>query len=118
MVYCVGDSPDLRSCLRELEVRRELKVVGVTALANEALAGIQKTRPHLVVVDSVLVEGDAIDVLKGLADFKAPPLIYVFAAADDRTRQAFTSAGATRFFTKSEGLGGFCTSVSLLASSV
>jgi DNA-binding NarL/FixJ family response regulator len=117
-VFLVEDSQNVRDrFLHEFESMNNVAVAGLADAAAEAVAGIQRTQPHLVVLDLNLSQGSGMDVLRALKRWEAPPMVYVVSnVADEVTRTLCLRAGAAGFFDKSTELDEFFRAVSLLAA--
>jgi two-component system, LytTR family, response regulator len=87
-VFVVDDeAPARRKLLRFLAGDAEVRVVGEAASGREAVAGIQRTRPDLLLLDVQIPDFDGFEVVKQLA----PPLprIVFVTAFDQYAIQAF-----------------------------
>jgi two-component system LytT family response regulator len=87
-VFVVDDeAPARRKLLRFLAADSEVEVVGEAANGREAVAGIRRTRPDLLLLDVQMPDFDGFEVVKQLA----PPLprIVFVTAFDEYAIQAF-----------------------------
>ncbi len=105
-VYIVENSKFLRERLTKLVAqRKDVNVVGHAATAQDAIRGILRVKPDVVLLDLRLDEGTGFDVLhhiKGVAD--APLVIVLTNYAYPQYRERFLAAGADYFFDKSTEL--------------
>lgn len=92
---------------------RRLGYEVITAMSRAAgLAAVAEERPHLVISDLRLPDGDGLDVVRaarGIPD--PPPVIVVTGYPSDETRRAATAAGATAFFAKPFAAAGLLAAV-------
>jgi DNA-binding NarL/FixJ family response regulator len=102
-LYYVEDNAEVRRRIdRELSRIEGVEVLGYSEKAVEALREIRRRRPDVVVLDLQLLEGNGADVLKGLRDDDAKPVIFVLTNHSDPViRERSRKAGATHFFDKS-----------------
>ena len=117
-VFLVEDSQTVRDrFLHEFESMDNVSIAGLAGAAMEAVAGIQRTQPHLVVLDLNLSQGSGMDVLRALRKWPSPPMVFVVSnVADEVTRTLCIRAGAAGFFDKSTELDEFFHAVSRLAT--
>ncbi len=116
-VLVVDDEADFLATYERLLRRLGYEVI--TAMSRAAgLAAVAEKRPHLVISDLRLPDGDGLDVVRaarGVPD--PPPVIVVTGYPSDETRRAAIAAGATAFFTKPFAAAGLLAAVqSSLAS--
>jgi DNA-binding NarL/FixJ family response regulator len=107
-VVIVENSEAWRERLAEaLSELPHVRVVGHARGADDALALIGRARPHFVVLDLHLEQGNGLGVLEQLQRFEPRPLVAVltnFPYPQYRTRCA--SLGASYLFAKEEGIDG------------
>ena len=117
-IYLVEDSQAVRErYLREFWSIPNVEVVGVSSAAKEAIAGIARTRPDLVVLDLNLSQGSGMEVLLAARKWSPKPQMWVVSNVDDQTTRVLVSrAGADCFFDKSTELDAFVDAVSQYAS--
>jgi len=102
-VYIVEDSAPIRARLAEmLSLMERVSVVGESANAREAVAGILRVRPDSVLLDLNLMGCTGIDVMRSVRP-KAPEIVFVVLTnhAEAQYRRAATDAGAAYFLDKS-----------------
>ncbi|HEX3099294.1 MAG TPA: response regulator [Usitatibacter sp.] len=102
-VYIVEDSAPIRARLAEmLSGMERVSVVGESANAREAVAGILRVRPDSVLLDLNLMGRTGIDVMRSVHP-KAPEIVFVVLTnhAEAQYRRAATDAGAAYFLDKS-----------------
>ena len=102
-VYIVEDSAPIRARLAEmLSLMERVSVVGESANAREAVAGILRVRPDSVLLDLNLMGCTGIDVMRSVRP-KAPEIVFVVLTnhAEAQYRRAATKAGAAYFLDKS-----------------
>ncbi len=102
-VFIVEDSDLVRerlvTMLSELD---HVQTIGQAGFAVEAIAGIQKSRPDLVLLDISLAKGNGLHVLKAIkSQTPAPRVIMLTNFADDLYRAKCAELGADYFFDKS-----------------
>lgn len=67
LVFLVDDHPAMRQGLKELiDQEADLRVCGEAGDIPSALAGIQKTKPDIAIVDLTLKESNGLDLVKDL----------------------------------------------------
>ena len=104
-VFLVEDAPLLRSRLEAMLVGRGATVVGHAAGAEQAVAAILAARPHAVVLDLHLEEGNGFDVMKALREAAPEIVVYVLTNfPSEPHRRKAQSLGARGFFDKSADL--------------
>ena len=102
-VYIVDDSAAIRSRLVDLLSRIDgVSVVGESASASDAIAGILEVRPHGVLLDLNLMGRAGIEVLRTVHP-QAPDIVFVVLTnhAEPQYRSACAKAGARYFLDKS-----------------
>lgn len=102
-VYIVDDSAAIRSRLVDLLSRIDgVSVVGESASASDAIAGILEIRPHGVLLDLNLMGRAGIEVLRTVHP-QAPDIVFVVLTnhAEPQYRSACAKAGARYFLDKS-----------------
>jgi len=101
-VFLVEDSPLLRSRLEAMLVASGLQVVGHAAGADQAIAAILLARPHAVVLDLHLDQGNGFDVMKALREQAPGIAVYVLTNfPSEPHRRKAAGLGARGFFDKS-----------------
>ena len=105
-VIIVEDSVALRERLTEaLNELPNVRVVGCSGGAANALCMIRSARPHFVVLDLHLAQGNGLDVLEQVQHLDPKPRVAVltnYPYPQYRTRCA--ALGADHLFVKSEGI--------------
>jgi two-component system response regulator DevR len=101
-VYIVDDSQVMRERLTESVADiAGVKIAGQSGDPLEALDGIQKSHPDVVILDIRLPQKSGIDVLKDIKENpSAPIVIMVTNYPYHQYRQACMAAGADYFFSK------------------
>ena len=102
-VFIVDDSPSIRARLIEmLACMEDVTVVGEAASAQEAVAGILRTRPDSVLLDLNLMGRTGLDVLRAVRP-SAPEIAFIVLTnhAEPQYRHACLEAGARYFLDKS-----------------
>ena len=100
-VAVVEDNPDNRLLMRAL--LRELYEVAEYETGPEALEGLKRQRPHLVLLDISLPGMDGIEVLRNLradATLRALPVIALTANAMSGDREKYMAAGFDEYVPK------------------
>jgi DNA-binding NarL/FixJ family response regulator len=88
-----------------VERRAHAQVVGYAATANQAIDGISRTHPDVVLLDIRLDEGNGMDVLRQVKHLDRPPVVFVLTNyAYPQYRAKFLEGGADYFFDKSTEL--------------
>jgi DNA-binding NarL/FixJ family response regulator len=102
-VFLVEDSPMLRERLTAiLSAIPGARTVGHAARASEAIAGIEREQPDVVVLDIQLEEGNGFDVLQALQRSAPQARAFVLTNfANDAYRRKAERLGARGFFDKS-----------------
>jgi DNA-binding NarL/FixJ family response regulator len=102
-LYIVEDSNRLRERLTRLvSRRRDVHVVGCASSAPEAVEGIRRLKPDVVLLDFRLAQGSGLDVLKQIKTRGQPPIVIAFTNyAYPQYRERFLANGADYFFDKS-----------------
>jgi DNA-binding NarL/FixJ family response regulator len=102
-VFLVEDSPMLRERLTAiLGAIPGARTVGHAARASDAIAGIEREQPDVVVLDIQLEQGNGFDVLQALQS--SAPRVQTFVLtnfANDAYRRKAERLGARGFFDKS-----------------
>ena len=77
-IFCVEDNPALANLLSDLLKERGYETCGSAANADEAVAGIERTRPDMVLVD-IMLQGSNGGIAVGtyLANRTDIPFIYM-----------------------------------------
>jgi DNA-binding response OmpR family regulator len=97
-VLVVEDEPDLVATYERLLHRHGCRVVSVGS-RTAGLAAIRSGRPHLLITDLRLPDGDGLDVVRAARALPAPPPVIVVTGFGT-SRAAALAAGATAFLTK------------------
>lgn len=102
-LFIVEDSNYLRERLNRLVSRRPgIQVVGCAATAHEAVEGIRRLKPDVVLLDFRLAQGSGLEVLKQIKTRGQPPIVIAFTNyAYPQYRERFLANGADYFFDKS-----------------
>jgi DNA-binding NarL/FixJ family response regulator len=102
-LYIVEDSPLMRSrYASELEGMTHLEIVGEAGTVAEAIDGIRKTNPAMVILDLTLEDGSGLEVLRALSTSSQPPrFVVVTNNSDAANRDLCIRLGATHFYDKS-----------------
>ena len=106
-VFIVEDSPSIRSRLVEMLGEMDgVCVVGEADSPAEAVAGIQATKPHCVVLDFQLIGGTGVDVLRAVHP-GSPEIAFVVLTnhPNAQYRRLCQEAGADWFLDKSSEFG-------------
>lgn len=99
-VLVVDDEPDLLATCERL-LRRQGYQVMVARSCAEGLAAVSRERPHLVISDLRLPDGDGLDVVRAARGLPDPASVIVITGyPSDQVRRAALDAGATGFFAK------------------
>jgi len=99
-VLVVDDEPDFRATYERL-LRRQGYHVALAASCAEGIAAVVRERPHVVISDLRLPDGDGLAVVRAARELPDPPsVIVVTGQPSDRVRRAALEAGATTFFAK------------------
>ncbi len=102
-VFLVEDSLLIRERMRRmLQDMDGIEIAGETGDAREAIGGIPRVRPDVILLDIHLLGGSGIDVLRALKKREQVPVIIVLTNyAYPQYRQKCLEAGADYFFVKS-----------------
>ena len=106
-VYIVEDSAPIRVRLAELLAAMQgVRLVGESASASDAIAGILRTRPDSVLLDLKLMDRTGLDVMHAVRP-KAPEITFVVLTnhSESQYRDACMEAGARYFLDKSQDFG-------------
>ncbi|MGH7385664.1 MAG: response regulator [Candidatus Rokuibacteriota bacterium] len=99
-VLVVDDEADFLATYERLLRRQGYEVVTATS-RGAALAALASERPHLLISDLRLPDGDGLDVVRAARGAPEPlPAIVVTGYPSDETRRAALAAGATTFLAK------------------
>ncbi len=106
MFFIVDDSDVVRRRLIELLSEVEgAEVVGQAANAGEAVEGISRLRPHVVILDIRIPGASGIDVLKKIKQESRPPVVMMLTNhASPQYRKKCLEWGADFFLDKSRDL--------------
>ena len=101
-VYVVDDSQVMRERLTESVIDiAEVKIAGQSGDPFEALDGIRKLHPDVVILDIRLPQKSGIDMLKDIKQQQSAPIVIMVTNYPYRQyRQACMAAGADYFFSK------------------
>ena len=101
-VYIVDDSQVMRERLTESVTDiAGVEITGQSGDPFEALAGIRKSHPDVVILDIRLPQRSGIDMLKDIKEQPAAPIVIMVTNYPYRQyRQACMAAGADYFFSK------------------
>jgi DNA-binding NarL/FixJ family response regulator len=101
-VYIVDDSKLMRERLTESVADiAEVEMIGQSGDPFEALDGIRKSQPDVVILDIRLPRRSGIDVLKDIKEKPTAPIVIMITNYPYRQyRQACMAAGADYFFRK------------------
>ncbi|MEJ2164170.1 MAG: response regulator [Desulfobacterales bacterium] len=101
-VYIVDDSEVMRERLMESVADvAGVRIAGQSGDPFEALDGIQKSHPDVVILDIRLPQKSGIDMLKDIKENPAAPIVIMVTNYPYRQyRQACMAAGADYFFSK------------------
>ncbi len=103
-IFIVDDHPIIREGLRQLISKQDdMAVCGEAEDAFQALKNIEKTQPHLVIVDISLSRGNGLELIKNIkAQF--PGVLIIVISMHDESVYAERSihAGARGYIMKSE----------------
>jgi DNA-binding NarL/FixJ family response regulator len=106
-VFIVEDSPSIRSRLVEMLGEMDnVRVVGEADSPEAAVAGIQATQPHCVVLDFQLIGGTGVDVMRAVHPV-SPEIRFVVLTnhPNAQYRRLCEAAGADWFLDKSVEFG-------------
>ncbi len=99
-VLVVDDETDFLATYERL-LRRQGYQVAVVTSCVEGIAAVVRERPHLVISDLRLPDGDGLDVVRAARAVPDPPsVIVVTGYPSDQVRRAAFEAGATVFLAK------------------
>lgn len=85
-VYVVEDQTILRDLIcRLLESYPNIEICGTTGDGHEALEGIERDKPDIIVLDIMLPSLNGIEVLRRLKNFSPKPSVLVFSAFPSKT---------------------------------
>lgn len=103
-VYIVDDSQVMRERLTESVTDiAGVEITGQSGDPFEALAGIRKSHPDVVILDIRLPQRSGIDMLKDIKDQPTAPIVIMVTNYPYRQyRQACMAAGADYFFSKTD----------------
>ena len=102
-VFLVDDSALIRERVAELLRQHAMTVVGEAQTPQEAIAGIARTQPDVVVLDVQLEGGSGLDVLRSLRR-ELPAIAFVVFSnnASPAYRKRYLHEGAVRFLDKTQ----------------
>jgi two-component system, OmpR family, response regulator PrrA len=99
-VLVVDDETDFLATYERL-LRRQGYQVAVATSRVEGIAAVVRERPHLVISDLRLPDGDGLDVVRAARAVPDPPSVIVVSGyPSDKVRRAALEAGATVFLAK------------------
>lgn len=101
-VFLVDDHGVFRSGVRsELAGEADLVIVGEAGTVAEAVAGIRRTRPRVVLLDVHMPSGGGVAVLRGVVDLEPAPVFLALSVSDAAEDVIATiRAGARGYVTK------------------
>ncbi len=101
-IMVVDDDPDLVDILRARLEQREFNVMGVYS-GSQALAGLEKQKPNLIVLDIMMPKMDGLEVLRRLKaapETSSIPIILLTALDKDEDISTGYKKGADHYITK------------------
>jgi two-component system response regulator PrrA len=99
-VLVVDDETDFLATYERL-LRRQGYQVAMATSRVDGIAAVVRERPHLVISDLRLPDGDGLDVVRAARAVPDPPsVIVVTGYPSDQVRRAALEAGATVFLAK------------------
>lgn len=99
-VLVVDDEADFLATYERL-LRRRGHIVTVVTSRAAGVAALAQERPHLVISDLRLPDGDGLDVVRAARGLPEPArVIVVTGYPSDETRRAALAAGASAFLSK------------------
>ncbi len=101
-IMVVDDDPDLVDILRATLEQREFNVMCVYS-GSQALAGLEKQKPNLIVLDIMMPEMDGLEVLRRLKaapETSSIPIILLSALDEDEDMLTGCKMGADHYITK------------------
>lgn len=103
-VLIVDDSAIVRHRLAEMvESVKHVTVVGQAPGATQAILALRELRPHLVILDIQMPDGDGVAVLEAAKELDpAPAVVMLTNYVDDYHRLRCRAAGADFFLDKSK----------------
>jgi DNA-binding NarL/FixJ family response regulator len=101
-VFIVDDSPIVRTRLTMILAEIPgVELVGQSQIASEAIEGIQRLTPEVVVLDIRLAAGSGIDVLETIKKDTKPPIVIILTSYPyPQYRKRCAEAGADYFLDK------------------
>jgi two-component system response regulator DevR len=118
-VYLVEDNVDIVGLLTTAcEEIDNVKVVGWSASADDAIERIASSEPDVVLIDNQLRSGSGIDVIRAIRLMGADPAPLLLAMSNALTgtvREASLAAGADAYFDKTIDYGRLLTRIAALA---
>jgi DNA-binding NarL/FixJ family response regulator len=112
-VLLVDDHPLVRLGISQLIDRQsDLMVCGQAEDAEEALEGVARLKPDVVVLDLTLKDSDGLEVLKNInAQFSAVPVLVVSIHSEVMYAELALRAGAKGYIMKSEPLANLLSAI-------
>ena len=106
MFFIADDSEAVRGRLIELLSEVEgAEVIGQAANTGDAIEGIRRLKPHVVILDIRMPGGSGIDVLKRIKQESRPPVVMMLTNhASPQYRKKCVEWGADFFLDKSRDL--------------
>lgn len=106
MFFIADDSGPVRERLIDLLSEVEgAEVIGQAANARDAVEGVRRLKPHVVILDIQMPGGSGIDVLKEIKQGGLPPLVLMLTNhASPQYRKKCLEWGADFFLDKSRDL--------------
>jgi DNA-binding NarL/FixJ family response regulator len=105
-LFIVENSNYLRERMTKMLLqRKDVQVIGHAGNARDAVDGIRRLQPDVVLLDIRLDEGTGLDVIKQIKKAGQPPVVIVLTNyAYPQYRERFMQYGAEYFFDKSQEL--------------
>jgi DNA-binding NarL/FixJ family response regulator len=117
-VFIAEDSHLFQHALRSsLSLIPNIEVVGQAFTGADAIAGIRRTKPDLVLLDIMMPEGDGFCVLRSIGrSEKSPTMVVLTFLAQESVRKACAQLGAHLFFDKADAFQPLMTLLRSLSS--
>ncbi|MFM2483969.1 response regulator [Celerinatantimonas yamalensis] len=112
-ILIVDDEPAIRRFLRISLSAEGQQVIEAGTLA-EARLQIEKSHPHLVVLDLGLPDGDGSELLSEIRQYYAWPVIVLSVREDEAEKVRLLDAGANDYLTKPFGIQEFIARIKVL----
>ena len=116
-VFLLDDHTVVREGVRAmLEEAQGFRVAGEAGTAREGLAGIEATRPDVVLVDARLPDGNGVDVIREVRSRRPETRCVIFTSfTDDEAFFQSVVAGASGYLVKDVGAAELTAAVSAVA---